>query len=313
MTIVSELSARSTQETPPLPIAPAFRKLPPPVLVVGMHRSGTSLVAGMLATLGVYMDPLFAPAFEQPLAAPGTVARRNGYAEAVAFRLLNESLLGRAGANWKQVTPFLQHRDRPSFASVSLLKMQAATYTTLQRNYLQPRDNAPISAWGWKDPRTSLLLPYWLRLFPQARILHVRRNPEAVIDSLQRREEAQRAQALPAPSLGARLLRLAANPKQIVSTLGRRLGSRPAVSAPASPGQNREAWLQLCEQYVGECLRYRDHPGGYLEMTYEEIVQDPIRTASRMADFACEETSLSQVLQAAAFVCVDSKGAGSRK
>ncbi|MBW1793701.1 MAG: sulfotransferase [Deltaproteobacteria bacterium] len=30
--------------------------------------------------------------------------------------------------------------------------------------------------WGWKDPRTTLTLPLWLKLFPKARIIHVIRN-----------------------------------------------------------------------------------------------------------------------------------------
>ncbi|HTE20391.1 MAG TPA: hypothetical protein VK689_18660, partial [Armatimonadota bacterium] len=41
----------------PALVHPAFRRLPPPLIVLGMHRSGTSVVAGILARLGVYMGP----------------------------------------------------------------------------------------------------------------------------------------------------------------------------------------------------------------------------------------------------------------
>ena len=42
--------------------------------------------------------------------------------------------------------------------------------------------------WGWKDPRTSLLLGFWLEAYPQAQILHVYRHPLDVANSLATRE-----------------------------------------------------------------------------------------------------------------------------
>src|SRR5262249_1038388 len=43
-------------------------------------------------------------------------------------------------------------------------------------------------AWGWKEPRTTLFAGRWLEIFPEARVLHVVRNPLAVAASIQRRE-----------------------------------------------------------------------------------------------------------------------------
>jgi hypothetical protein len=42
--------------------------------------------------------------------------------------------------------------------------------------------------WGWKEPRTTLFAACWLALFPEARILHIVRNPLAVAASMQKRE-----------------------------------------------------------------------------------------------------------------------------
>ena len=44
------------------------------------------------------------------------------------------------------------------------------------------------AAWGWKEPRTTLFAISWLELFPDARFLHVIRNPLAVASSMQKRE-----------------------------------------------------------------------------------------------------------------------------
>jgi hypothetical protein len=42
-------------------------------------------------------------------------------------------------------------------------------------------------AWGWKDPRTVLLLRFWHELLPEARYVFMFRSPWEVVDSLYRR------------------------------------------------------------------------------------------------------------------------------
>ena len=41
-------------------------------------------------------------------------------------------------------------------------------------------------AWGWKDPRTTLLLDFWAELLPDAVFVLVHRSPVEVLDSLLR-------------------------------------------------------------------------------------------------------------------------------
>ena len=299
MTLVSADTSREAVPTQPVSISPAFRRLPPPILIVGMHRSGTSMVAGMLAALGAYVDPLLNSA--AALGSPEVGTRLTGYGEAVVFRHLNEAIMERTGATWKQITPFLAQRDNPRFAAGSLLRMQIATYTSLHRGYLQAMPASGVKVWGWKDPRNSLMLPYWLRLFPDARILHVRRSPNGVLDSLQRREQVW--QATPAPSLAVRLKHAAMHPDVVLGKLRRTLGKSAIPIAPQKP----EDWLRLSEQYVGECLKYQKHPGGYLEVHYEEILADPHCYVSKMADYVQTDVSTAQLLRAAAFILVNEK------
>ena len=42
--------------------------------------------------------------------------------------------------------------------------------------------------WGWKDPRTTVTLPFWLALFPNARVIHLVRNGIDVAESLYQRQ-----------------------------------------------------------------------------------------------------------------------------
>jgi hypothetical protein len=42
--------------------------------------------------------------------------------------------------------------------------------------------------WGWKDPRNTFLLPLWLTIFPEAKIVHIYRNGIDIAQSLSLRE-----------------------------------------------------------------------------------------------------------------------------
>jgi hypothetical protein len=281
------------------PVAPRFLALPPPIIIIGMHRSGTSLVAGMLTNLGVFLDPaMVPPADGEKLSVPDAQLRQDGYGEAVAFRLLNERVMERAGSDWRNVDAFLKRRDQPGFRASCVRILREATFHSLQTGYLARMPENYDGAWGWKDPRTSLTLPYWLELFPQARVLHVRRDSEAVVRSLERRRRATDLSSQ--PTLGARLHFALRYPRLALGYVGRRLGVLPSASPPTP--EERQAWLRLCRQYVEESLRYRDYGDRYLEMAFEDVIGDPPATAERLARFAAISPSDARLRQAVAFV-----------
>ncbi len=51
---------------------------------------------------------------------------------------------------------------------------------------IRKRD-AEYEHWGWKDPRSSLLLDFWHELLPAARFVFLYREPRLMLDSLYRR------------------------------------------------------------------------------------------------------------------------------
>jgi hypothetical protein len=220
------------------------------------------------------------------LTTPTDQQRRDGYAEAIAFRLLNEAVMRQAdGATWENILPFLQRRDHVGFARYNLARMQYATFSSLRNGYLQPLSPAYRGAWGWKDPRNSLTLPYWLRLFPQARLLQVRRNPEAIARSLMRRAEAAEAVPGETPSLLTRLHHKVRDPM----ALGRHVGRRLSLIAPPVSGfsmRDRADCLALTELYVEECLRWRNRGDRYMEVYFEDLIRDPAEWVSTLAEFA---------------------------
>lgn len=141
---------------------------PAPVAIVGMHRSGTSMVAKLLQQAGLNLGDeadLMPPAEENP----------EGFYEHLDFVRLNDEVLNAAGAGW----------DCPPAAGFN---WDAQTLDPFRKRarYLAE----PLSArrpWGWKDPRSSLTLPFWRSAFGPLKTVAVVRNPLEVVISLHRR------------------------------------------------------------------------------------------------------------------------------
>jgi hypothetical protein len=141
------------------------------VVVTGMHRSGTSLVASLLAELGVDVGRELVPA-----------DRRNprGYFEDVDFLEFQRSLLeeccdDRDGG----------HPDWGWTENERLDRSRFSRFEETARSLVASR-KASLRVWGWKDPRTTLLLDFWDPILRDARYVLVYRFPWEVADSMQR-------------------------------------------------------------------------------------------------------------------------------
>jgi hypothetical protein len=139
----------------------------PPVIVIGMHRSGTSLVARILSELGVHIG-----------------AELDRHNEAICFKQVNRDLLESHGAHWARPEPFVSHLLESASLEADV-RLARASLERWAPSYGEIQDD---QAWGWKDPRNTLTLPVWLEIFPQASIIHVVRNGLDVALSLGRRE-----------------------------------------------------------------------------------------------------------------------------
>ena len=153
------------------------------LLVLGMHRSGTSALAGLLCQQG-FQAP-------QNLDASDT-SNPTGYWEPLKIRAFHNSLLESAQSSWEDpLLPVLpwqpQHLDQ---ALAELERALDADFPTTD-----PQAVALI-----KDPRQCRLLPLWNALFAQrpfqvAVVLAVR-QPEAVAASLVGRDQLPLDRAL---------------------------------------------------------------------------------------------------------------------
>jgi hypothetical protein len=144
------------------------------VCVIGMHRSGTSLVSGVLNLLGADLGPsdrLMGPKDDNP----------SGFWENLDIAQINDDLLAALGGSWMdpRIRPDGWHTD-PSLAP---LRDRAAAVIAED---FGGADSPQVVA--WKDPRLSLLLPFWRQLAPITATVHSLRHPAAVAASLRRRD-----------------------------------------------------------------------------------------------------------------------------
>jgi Sulfotransferase family len=134
------------------------------ILVVGMHRSGTSAVAELLVRLG-----LASTAPEDLMPAHSDNAR--GYWESVALTGLDDEILAEAGGTW-DVPPDLTQLAAEEHDAIDRVAGTA---------YKRFRDLHPREPWMWKDPRLGVLLRAHHRILAETQALVMPWRPPAEV------------------------------------------------------------------------------------------------------------------------------------
>ena len=145
-----------------------------PIIITGMHRSGTSLLAGVLEKLGLNLgDNLI----------PGDKLNPDGYkedSEVVKInRLLFQRTFSKAEKGWPDWGWKLSKESEDNNYINGDIKWKEQA-----RDYLIKRKRSK-GFYGFKDPRSSLLLEEWTKIEPSAKAIGVYRNPWEIIEALQ--------------------------------------------------------------------------------------------------------------------------------
>lgn len=140
----------------------AEQPLPPPervtLMVVGMHRSGTSFLTGSLQQAGLELGKFSAWN-------PHNLKGNRENLDIVAF---SDEVLAARGCAW----------DAPPKQPIVWSEAEYAKARELIAEY----DGVP--RWGFKDPRALLLVEGWQHLLPDLRFVGIFRHPTAVAQSL---------------------------------------------------------------------------------------------------------------------------------
>jgi hypothetical protein len=142
------------------------------ILVIGMHRSGTSATSGLLCALGLN-GPVTAVRMRP------TQSNEKGFFEAKILNRFDERLLVHLGGTWDA-----PRNLPPGWENDPGLEPYKSEAVELFAKAFGPR---PIA---WKDPRTSVLLPFWRGLIePPLAAVFVYRHPYEVASSLRSRDK----------------------------------------------------------------------------------------------------------------------------
>ncbi|HRN82734.1 glycosyltransferase [Nitrosomonas europaea] len=144
------------------------------IVVLGMHRSGTSAITRGLQVLGVSLGERLMPAIEN--------INARGFWEDIDLNSLNIEMLQAIGSDWFYLAPInvddinKLHKDGYFLRATELLREKVC--------------DVPI--FGFKDPRVAKLLPFWKEVFNHCR-LNVKyvlaiRHPLSVVKSLAKRD-----------------------------------------------------------------------------------------------------------------------------
>jgi len=144
------------------------------IVVLGMHRSGTSALTRSLATFGIGLGERLNP---------GNFANPKGYWEDEDIMAINEAILQRLGTSYHGLGLIAP----PSLLTDAFADLRQRAADVLRANFA----NTPI--WGFKDPRTPRLLPFWQAVFDELGlrtdyVISVR-NPLSVAQSLLKRDQ----------------------------------------------------------------------------------------------------------------------------
>jgi O-antigen biosynthesis protein len=143
------------------------------VLILGMHRSGTSACARGMQALGAYLGTDFLDTRPD---------NPTGYWEDRNICELNERVLGALGLKWTDISLI----DNADWSKLAVQSLMAEAVEYLRATFTSHR------LWGFKDPRTIRLLPFWQSVIKLLEVdecyLLAIRNPLSVAASLLQRQ-----------------------------------------------------------------------------------------------------------------------------
>ncbi len=187
--------------------------------MLGMHRSGTSVITRVVNLLGLRVcreDDLYT-APDNP----------DGHWESISLVAFNDRLLHLSGGTLS-APPTLPPRWECQPRVMAL-------HREAQRVFQHAH---PWSSWVWKDPRTCLTLPFWRRVLPGDPVaLFMYREPLEAARSLQQRDGFGKAHGLALWERYARSALQAAAGLPLVVVRFRELTADPVAAVTTLRGQ----------------------------------------------------------------------------
>jgi hypothetical protein len=140
------------------------------ITILGMHRSGTSMLIGTLKEAGVFLGNVYGDPIEH---------NKKGLHEPKAVLFMHEDLFKANGGAWNNPPPRVEWKD---------------LHLAVRDLFIESRLGQAL--WAFKDPRTLFALDGWRSAMPHLELVGIFRHPLEVAASIQRRNGFPLEQAL---------------------------------------------------------------------------------------------------------------------
>lgn len=230
-----------------------------PLVIIGCHRSGTTLLSQLLERSGVFQGK-----------------NRDENNESFFFMDINQWIMRRAGGNWDWPEPTrLMLRD-PKSREAIIEHVRAYTMRRIhprffgRNRFLNGTASGPsMPIWGWKDPRTTVTAEIWRSIFPQAKFIYVSRHGVDVAASLMKRATTKRTLA-----------------KRFSGQLGQwmrpKLGRCELADSPRAT--SLEGAFNIWREYSRTASNLMDKVGeSGITVAYEQLLEDPHEQVARIS------------------------------
>jgi hypothetical protein len=187
-------------------------------------------------------------------------------------------LLDSGGGRWDHPQPiryFLQDDEERELAKKYinhlLSGLRSVEYLGLKK-YIRYQSVFRLpTPWGWKDPRNTFLLPLWMELFPDAKVVHIHRHGVDVARSLRARRQKQLKQYKHAW----------ARRKLLYQLLLKQRGVSGSPRCATLKG-GFTLWEKYMEEASKHLSRYSERS---IDIRYESLLNKPELEIERLAQF----------------------------
>ncbi len=131
--------------------------------MVGMHRSGTSCLAGSLQQKGLFLGEVH----------EWNQHNLKGNRENDRIAALDDSILNHSQGSWYEPPGKLSWTRK---------------HEKERNSIIESFESAGIPVWGFKEPRALLTMPFWQAALPKLEYVGTFRHPYLVAQSLERRD-----------------------------------------------------------------------------------------------------------------------------
>lgn len=239
----------------------------PPIIIIGMHRSGTTMITSMLEKAGLYVGH-----------------RKEVNEEALFFYKLNNWIFKICHARAD-----LPHNLRYLNPVTKKILIQSLTYHlhSIRRisflgidKFFAYKDLRNLDIpWGWKDPKNTFTYDIWREIFPEAKIIHIYRNPiDSVSSFITRDLDVKNEYRLTWKKKVKRLFLLSYrfHPNFRLFSL--------------------EEGYNLWEEYVSKAFSLDDGTTDILHIRYEDFLAQPEKNLSTLVNFCGIEIDDSKIM-----------------